>query len=239
MIGIIIPTFNEKENIFKLSSKLLKIIPNSKIFIVDDSNLYNLKNNFKNKKKIIYIYRKNKSGRGSAVLHGIKYALKNTKIKIFVEMDADFSHKPEELNKNLSLFKKKELDLLISSRYLGKSKIFNWSLQRRIFSRLANLSAKLLLNIGVSDYTNGYRIYSKKSAQLITSRCGKIGDGFIVLSEILLQIKLYNLKIGETSSIFINRKRGASSVNFKLIYQSFFGLIKLYFIKNNIINPYK
>ena len=90
----------------------------------------------------------------------------------------------------------------------------------------------------MSDYTNGYRIYSKKSAQLITRRCGKIGDGFIVLSEILLQIKLYNLKIHETKSIFINRKRGASSVNFKLIYQSFFGLIKLYLIKNNIINPY-
>ena len=107
MIGIIIPTYNEKENIFKLSSKLLKIIPNLKIFIVDDSNLYNLKNNFKNKKKIIYIYRKNKSGRGSAVLHGIKYALKNTKIKIFVEMDADFSHKPEELNKILVFLRKK------------------------------------------------------------------------------------------------------------------------------------
>ena len=93
--------------------------------------------------------------------------------------------------------------------------------------------------MGVTDYTNGYRIYSKKASKIITSKCGKIGDGFIVLSEILLQLKMNNLKISDTSSIFINRKRGESSVNFNLILQSFFGLIKLYFIKIKLYNPYK
>ncbi len=239
MIAIIIPTYNEKENIFKLSKKLLKLNPNSIIFIVDDTKEYNLKDYFKKNKKINYVYRKNKKGRGSAVIDGLKLALKNKKIKVFVEMDADFSHRPEELKKNLSSFNKKKLDLLISSRYKNSSKIYNWSVQRRIFSSLANFLAKIILNVGVTDYTNGYRIYSKKASKIITSKCGKIGDGFIVLSEILLQLKMNNLKISDTSSIFINRKRGESSVNFNLILQSFFGLIKLYFIKIKLYNPYK
>ena len=239
MLGIIIPTYNEKENIFKLSNRLIKLYPNSKIFIVDDTKRYNLKKEFRKKKNIEYIHRINKKGRGSAVLDGLRIASKNKKIKIFVEMDADFSHKPEELKRNLDKFIKDDLDLLISSRYLKSSRIYNWPLQRRIFSFLANFLANLVLNIGVSDYTNGYRIYSRKSVKLITKYCGKIGDGFIVLSEILLQIHMRNLKIDEISSIFINRKRGESSVNFLLICQSFFGLLKLVLIKNKIINPYK
>ena len=92
-----------------------------------------------------------------------------------------------------------------------------------------------MLDLAITDYTNGVRIYSKRSIELITKKCGKIGDGFIVLSEILLIIKLSNFKINELPTIFINRKRGESSVNFLLIVKSFFGLIKLYLIKNNII----
>ena len=236
MIGIIIPTFREKENILKLSKKLIRLHPNCKIFIVDDTKEYNLEKYFVNKKKIIYMYRKNKKGRGSAVIEGFKKAYLIKKIKIFVEMDADFSHKPEELKNNIIKFKKMNLDLLIASRYLKNSKIYNWSIQRRIFSFLANFLAKILLNVGVSDYTNGYRIYSRRALKVVISKCGKIGDGFIVLSEFLLQLKLHNFKISETSSIFINRTRGESSVNLRLILQSLFGLLKLYLVKLNSKN---
>ncbi len=236
MIGIIIPTFREKENILKLSEKLIRLHPNCKIFIVDDTKEYNLEKYFVNKKKIIYIYRKNKKGRGSAVIEGFKKAYLIKKIKIFVEMDADFSHKPEELKNNIIKFKKMNLDLLIASRYLKNSKIYNWSIQRRIFSFLANFLAKILLNVGVSDYTNGYRIYSRRALKVVISKCGKIGDGFIVLSEFLLQLKLHNFKISETSSIFVNRTRGESSVNLRLILQSLFGLLKLYLVKLNSKN---
>ena len=236
MIGIIIPTFREKENILKLSKKLIRLHPNCKIFIVDDTKEYNLEKYFVNKKKIIYIYRKNKKGRGSAVIEGFKKAFSIKKIKIFVEMDADFSHKPEELKNNIIKFKKMNLDLLIASRYLKNSKIYNWSIQRRVFSFMANFLAKILLNVGVSDYTNGYRIYSRRALKVVISKCGKIGDGFIVLSEFLLQLKLHNFKISETSSIFINRTRGESSVNLRLILQSLFGLLKLYLVKLNSKN---
>ena len=146
-------------------------------------------------------------------------------------MDADFSHNPNEIKKKINFFIKNDLDLLISSRYLKKSKIINWSIQRLVFSKLSNLLASFLLNVGVTDYTNGFRLYSRKSVELIVKKCGKIGDGFIVLSEILLIIKLKNYKINELPTIFVNRKRGHSSVNFKLIIQSLIGILKLYFIK--------
>jgi len=229
-ISIVIPTYNEKENIFKLTKEILRIIPKSTIYIVDDTKNLNLKSNFKDK-RIKYFLRKNKTGRGSAVLYGFKKALKNKSNKIFIEMDADFSHNPNELKYKIKYFLEKKIDLLISSRYLKDSKIKNWSLFRRIFSKLSNILADLLLGLAISDYTNGFRIYSKRSIKLITKKCGKIGDGFIVLSEILLLIKLSNFKINELPTIFINRKRGESSVNLKLILQSLKGLIHLYFIK--------
>ena len=89
----------------------------------------------------------------------------------------------------------------------------------------------MILKVNVSDYTNGFRIYSNASINLIIKKCGNIGDGFIILSEILLVLDNNKLKIDETETIFINRIRGESSVSIKLIIQSLFGLIKLFLIK--------
>ena len=80
-------------------------------------------------------------------------------------MDADFSHNPNELKRNIKFFNKQKLDLLISSRYLKKSKIINWSLSRKVLSFLSNFLAELLLSANLTDYTNGYRIYSKDSVE--------------------------------------------------------------------------
>jgi len=238
-INIIIPTFNEDENIISLLKDIKKNIPTASISIVDDSKNNNMKkilkkNNFD--KKIKYFHRINSRGRGSAVLYGFKQLLKKKSNQIFIEMDADFSHKPSELKQNIRLFKKKKFDLLIASRYLPKSRIVNWPLSRKIFSKLSNILAKAILNIDVKDYTNGFRIYSKKATYLITKKCGKIGDGFIVLSEILLILNINKFKIHEVSTVFVNRKRGESSVNLRLILQSFIGLIKLFLIKKNYKN---
>ncbi len=90
---------------------------------------------------------------------------------------------------------------------------------------------KILLKVPVTDYTNGYRLYSKKAAEYIVENCGKIGDGFIVLSEILLELHYNNFKIGETFTTFKNREKGSSKVNLKLIFNSFLGLFKLFLIK--------
>ena len=166
----------------------------------------------------------------------MKQLIDKMDIDRIIEMDADLSHDPNELNVNLLVFKKENLDLLISSRYLKNSKIINWSIQRRIFSLLANKLARFFLNIPISDYTNGYRIYSKNAINHIVVNCGKVGDGFIILSEILVELYFNNFKVQETSSIFRNRIRGDSSVNLKLILDSFFGLLKIYKIKKKITN---
>lgn len=228
---IIIPTFNEEKNILKLTNSIQKYIPNCKILIIDDTKNSQIHKIYKNKGNIKFIVRKNKKGRGSAVLFGLKKAIRDINSSIFVEMDADFSHKPSELKRNINFFLKNNCDLLIASRYLPKSRIYNWSIQRRIFSKLANLLAKIFLQIKISDYTNGFRIYSRKATKTIINDCGNIGDGFIVLSEILLKIHQSKLKINEIHSIFTNRVRGESSVNISLILQSFIGLMKLFLIK--------
>tara|TARA_Y100000590_G_C15645600_1_gene986737 strand:- start:59 stop:787 length:729 start_codon:yes stop_codon:yes gene_type:complete len=232
-ISIIIPTFNEKENIHRLIKNLKKVVPKAYIVIVDDSIDDEIGKIVKKNKylNVNYYHRKNAKGRGSAVLFGLRKNFSKDKKRIFIEMDADFSHRPIELKKNIELFKKKNYDLLISSRYLKKSKIINWPISRKIFSKLSNILAQLVLRVNVSDYTNGFRIYSSNAVNIILKKCGKIGDGFIILSEFLLALNINKLRIGETNTIFVNRIRGESSVNFKLIVNSFVGLIKLFVIK--------
>ena len=236
-IGIVIPAFNEENNIERLVKKIKSKFRDSLIIIVDDSRHKKTWQLIKKKKlKVNYAFRGKKLGRGSAVIFGLKKLMKNKKIKIFVEMDADFSHNPAELPRNINFFRKNSLDLLIGSRYLKKSKIINWSLKRRVFSILANYLARSLLKIPIYDFTNGYRIYSKRAVKKIIKNCGKIDSGFIVLSEILLELHINNFKIREIESIFVDRKRGESSISLKLILVSLYGLTKLYFNSRKEMN---
>ena len=234
-IAIIIPTYNELDNIQRLVKEIKKNCNKCNIYIVDDTENDDIGKLITKKKiKTKYFHRKRKSGRGSAIIYGLKKAFKDKTNKIFIEMDADFSHDPKEIKKNLDTFKKKELDLLIASRYLKGSKIINWSLSRRIFSKLSNFLARNILNISLHDFTNGFRIYSKRSTKKIIQKCGNIGDGFIILSEIIVVLHNNRYKIDEVSSKFVNRKRGESSVNISLIFASLFGLVKLFFIKSKL-----
>ena len=234
-IAIIIPTYNELDNIENLIQEIIKNVPESTIFIVDDSKDKEIGNLISSKElKAKYFHRENSRGRGSAVLHGFTNALKENQFDIYLEMDADFSHNPNELRKNIEYFSDNNLDLLIASRYLKKSKIINWGLNRRILSKLSNVLARVLLGVKIKDFTNGFRIYSKRATEIITKKCGNIGDGFIILSEIIIVLKNNSFKIDETETIFVNRTRGESSVNTKLILASLYGILKLYFIKNKL-----
>ena len=234
-IALLIPTLNELENVENLVREIKSNLNNVTIFIIDDSHDDKL-GDLLNKKNIDvnYFHREKSSGRGSAIIFGLKKSLEIGGFDIFVEMDADFSHDPKELNRNVNFFLKNNLDLLIGSRYLENSEIVNWSLSRRIFSKLANFLARNLLQINLTDFTNGFRIYSKRSVEKITNVCGNIGDGFIILSEIIVVLTNNNFNIGEIESYFLNRERGKSSVNLKLIVASFFGLLKLRLIKNKL-----
>ena len=235
-LAIIVPTYNENENILELIKKIDQNLSvnniDFKVFIVDDSNQNTILDLIKPfSDKINYHHRGKKLGRCSAVIEGINLALKTKYTDLVIEMDADLSHDPTEMNDKIKIFVNDKLDLLISSRYRKDSKIEGWTIQRTILSFVSNMMAKFLLKVPVTDYTNGYRLYSKKAAEYIVENCGKIGDGFIVLSEILLELHYNNFKIGETFTTFKNREKGSSKVNLKLIFNSFLGLLKLFLIK--------
>ena len=234
-IGIVIPAFNEKENILKLIKRIRKNL-SCLIIVVDDSSDLITKKILSQKKikNIKYFNRGKKLGRGSAVLFGFKKLILYQKnISCLIEMDADLSHCPTELNRNIAFFYKNSLDLLIGSRYLKNSEIKNWPLSRRILSKLSNILARYLLGVPISDYTNGFRFYSNSAAKTIIKKCNKTGGGFIILSEIILVLWKKGFKISEIRSIFRNRTRGESSVNFQLIIQSLVGLFKLFLIKKS------
>tara|TARA_X000001036_G_scaffold398009_1_gene400613 strand:- start:1079 stop:1792 length:714 start_codon:yes stop_codon:yes gene_type:complete len=233
-LNIIIPTFNEKNNIGLLLEKIFKLSNNIKIIIVDDSPDQDIKEIIRQYKNVHYIHRDKKSGRGSAVIVGMNYALKNFSCRYLIEMDADLSHEPNEIISNLNYFLNEDIDLLISSRYLMKSKIINWPLQRKLLSFFANNLAKNILKVPITDYTNGFRIYSNKAAKHVTTNCGKVGDGFIILSEILVQLYYNNFNVKEIESTFVNRTRGESSVTFREIFKSLVGLYKIYKLKNKL-----
>ena len=235
-IAIIIPVFKESDNIEKLIFSILNILKDPIIVIVDDSPDKEAQEKIKNFNNIRYIYRGTKLGRGSAVIEGMKNLINEKEISKIIEMDADLSHDASEINNNLKIFEKDNLDLLISSRYLKDSRIINWNLSRKIFSLLANRFAKFVLKIPITDYTNGFRIYSRNSIKHIVLNCGKIGGGFIILSEILVELYCNNFKVKEVPSVFKNRIRGESSVTLRLILNSFFGLLKIYKKKIKLIN---
>ena len=235
-LTVIIPAYKETDNIEILIDKINKNLKDPYIILIDDSPDNSIEKIIKKFNNLKYIFRGKKLGRGSAVLDGMKEAMNNHEIQTIIEMDADLSHDPNELSEKLNFFRTNNCDLLVSSRYLNDSRIINWSIQRKIFSFLSNKLTRFLLKVPITDYTNGYRIYSKEAVRHITRKCGKIGDGFIILSEILVELYYNNFKILETSTIFRNRVRGESSVNLKEIIDSFFGLIKIFKLKKKLEN---
>lgn len=231
---IVIPTYNEESNIEYLLKKIFENLSDAQIIIVDDSAQQKIKKITDHFQNIIYIHRGEKKGRGSAVLTGMNYALKKINFTHLIEMDADMSHNPNEINENINSCSKKKIDLLISSRYLKKSKIINWPIKRKLLSYLSNILAKLFLKVPVKDFTNGFRIYSRAAVDHVVKNCGNAGDGFIILSEILVQLYYNDYKILEKPTIFVNRVRGISNVNFTELKNSLIGLLKVYFIKSQL-----
>lgn len=234
-VGIVIPAYNESENIVKLIRTIRKCLKCLIIIVDDSSNLKTKKIISKSKlKNIKYFHRGKKLGRGSAVIFGFKKILIIKKdINCLIEMDADLSHNPYELKRNIKYFYRKSLDLLIGSRYLNESKIINWPISRRILSKMSNMLARVLIGVPVSDYTNGFRFYSSSAAKTIIAKCNNSKGGFIILSEIILVLWSNNYKISEIKSIFRNRVRGESTVNINLVISSLIGLFKLYLLKKN------
>lgn len=225
---IIIPSYNERENIVRLIETIFGLHPEVEILVVDDNSpdgtaavVEEAKKKFGS--KLHLLVRKGKGGRGSAVLAGFEEALKRGD-DLIMEMDADFSHAPEEITRFLE--KIKNFDMVLGSRYLPESEIHHWGWKRTFFSKWANRYARLILGIPISDYTNGYRCYKRAAIQALDR--GKIeAKGYIVLSEVAYQLHKKGMRIGEIPTKFVNRRRGISNLSFHEIKEAFLSVVRI------------
>lgn len=226
-VCVVIPTYNEAANIGRLIEALRGLSGGLSIIVVDDGSpdgtgriAEGLSSRFG---PLEVLHRSGKSGRGSAVLAGFEAALQKG-ARTILEMDADFSHDPRELPDTIAALKRG--DVVIRSRYAPGSSIVDWSLSRRVFSRLANLFARALLGIPLSDYTNGYRAYAREA--LLALEPEKIeSSGYIVLSETAYQLHLKGFHFVELPTVFVNRRRGQSNLTLREVLGALGGILRL------------
>lgn len=228
-ILVVIPTYNESENIEKLIQELKSL--EHHIMIVDDNSpdgTSEIVENLKEKNNNLYlIKRESKLGLGSAYRDGFKAAM-NMGYEFFVEMDADFSHQTIDLVEMIKNIDK--ADVIIGSRYIEGGGIKGWNYKRRLLSKLANLFTQILFGYHIKDSTSGFRIYNRESLEKINFQKTK-SDGYSFQIEMTYRANKKNLKILEIPITFYERREGESKMTGKIINEAIISLFKLRFGK--------
>ena len=230
---VIIPTYNEKENIEKIIRKVFSLDGGFDILIIDDGSpdgtaaiVKRLQQEFP--EKLHMIERKGKLGLGTAYITGFKWSI-NKGYDYTFEMDADFSHNPEDLPK-LYQACKDGADMAIGSRYCDGISVINWPIGRIIMSYYASVYVRTVLGMKVYDCTAGFKCYSNKVLKTIDlDKVEMKGYGF----QIEMKYTTYKLgfKITEVPIIFVNRKAGTSKMSGGIFGEAFWGVMKLRFRK--------
>ncbi|WP_048054607.1 polyprenol monophosphomannose synthase [Acidianus hospitalis] len=223
-VTIVIPTFNERENIIRLLSLLSKVI-RARIIIVDDNSQDGTAEAVRslNSPNIQVIVREKERGLGSAIRTGIQKAIENGTDYV-VTMDADLSHDPIYLP---AMYEKARegFDLVIGSRYVKGGGIENWPIKRRIISWGANFLVRLLLRSPLHDNTSNYRIYSTRAAKEVL-KC-ESADGYEFQICAVYRVLKANLPVAEVPIIFKDREIGKSKLTIGQIYKWFKYVISL------------
>ena len=226
---VILPTFNEANNIAKIIKSLH--ILDIDILVVDDNSPDNtatiVKKLMLSNKRIDILQRPKKLGLGSAYRDGFKYSIKKGYINI-IQMDADFSHRIEDLKAMLN--STNDYEVIIGSRYVNGGDSIGWSSSRKLLSKFANIFARKVTGCKINDMTSGFRVYSSNALKTIQYNATKSnGYGF----QIEMSVKAYNKKLSivEIPIIFNERREGESKMNFKIIIEALFIVLKLRFIK--------
>ena len=227
---IIIPTYNEKENIENIIRKVFSLETQFNILIIDDGSpdntaqiVKNLQNEFSN--KLFIEERTGKLGLGTAYIYGFKWALKNNYDFIF-EMDADFSHDPEDLPRLLHACTNGGGDLAIGSRYVKGVNIVNWPMSRLLMSYFASKYVKTITGMPINDSTAGFKCYSRKVLEKINlDSIEFVGYAFQI--EMKFKSWKYGFKIKEVPVIFTDRQEGSSKMSGGIFYEALFGVIKM------------
>lgn len=228
-IAVTIPSYKEKENIHLLLKKIFTHLPHAQVIIVDDSpesEYDEMKRVMEKIKNAEVVWRNKKSGRGSAVMDGFRIGLEKYKCNLFFELDADLSHDPKGFDTFLKKQQSTHADLVIGSRYLPQSKVINWPARRLIASRIINRILNMLLCLGITDYTNGFRLYSKEAVKFLLKNPPK-EKGFITLSETAYMLKKSGYLLTEVPITFTDRKHGTSSAGIKEFFGSLRGVVRI------------
>ena len=227
---IIIPTYNEKENIVKMVRRVMALSLGFDLLIVDDSSpdgtaqlVRELQPEFEG--RLHLVERAGKLGLGTAYIYGFKWALERDYARIF-EMDCDFSHNPDDLARLDSMLDEK--DVAIGSRYSKGVNVVNWPMGRLLMSYFASKYVRFVTRMPVYDATAGFVGYRREVLESIDfDRVQMNGYGF----QIEMKYSAWKLKfqIGEVSIIFIDRTEGTSKMSSGIFGEAFFGVLKLPF----------
>lgn len=231
---VIIPTYNEKENIARITRAVFSLEGNYHILVIEDGSpdgtaaiVKDLMKEFP--ERLFIIERKGKLGLGTAYLTGFKWCIEKGFDYIF-EMDADFSHNPEDLPRLYDACAKDGADLAIGSRYCDGISVINWPIGRVIMSYYASVYVRKVLGMKVYDTTAGFKCYRRKVLETIDLDKVKMrGYGF----QIEMKYSTYKLgfKIKEVPIIFRDRKEGTSKMSSSIFGEAFWGVLGMRFRK--------
>ena len=231
---VIIPTYDEKENIEAIIRKVFSLDGEYNILVIDDGSpdgtasiVKALKSEFTTRLHIIE--REGKLGLGTAYLTGFKWALREGYDFIF-EMDADFSHNPDDLPRLLDACREGGASLAIGSRYCNGVSVVNWPISRIVMSYFASVYVRMILRMKVYDTTAGFVCYRREVLEAMDLDGVKMkGYGFQI--EMKYTAWRLGFKLREVSIIFINRQRGTSKMSGGIFSEAFWGVIGLRFRK--------
>jgi dolichol-phosphate mannosyltransferase len=224
---IIIPTYNELDNIQKLIPDILNRYENVDILVVDDNSPDGTGNYVsilsQSNERVKIIRRENKLGLGTAYITGFKYALQNKYNYVF-EMDADYSHDPGEIENFFRAIK--ENDLVLGSRYLSGVNVINWPMRRLILSYLANFYTRFITGLPVHDATGGYKCFRREVLEAINLDKVK-SNGYAFQIEMTFKAWKRGFRIKEISIIFLERSKGKSKMSKKIVREAILMVWKL------------
>jgi dolichol-phosphate mannosyltransferase len=225
--AVVVPTYNEAQNIVALIDALLATDPAITVYIVDDSSPDGTAEQVRKREgeRVRLISRSKKDGRGGAVMEGLRRALgAEPPFERFIEMDADFSHEPRSIPDLVRI--SGDGVVAIGSRYEPSSRIEGWPLKRRLFSALVNRMLRWVVDRRYSDLSNGFRCYTRASAGRLAAHAFST-RGYIVLSEQAMVLRSAGLRPASIPTLFVNRVRGVSNVNVRELTDAAKGLLRL------------
>lgn len=227
---VIIPTYNEIENIKTIILEVIQLPQLFDVLVVDDNSpdgtakkVEALQEKFPN--RLFLEKRKEKLGLGTAYIHGFKWALKKGYDYIF-EMDSDFSHNPKDLPKLFDACKEENFDMAIGSRYITGVNVVNWPMSRVLLSWLASKYVRFITGMKIADTTAGFVCYKRKVLETIDLDAIKfVGYAF----QIEMKFKAFKkkFKIKEVPIIFTDRTKGTSKMSSGIISEAIFGVLKM------------